>query len=155
MWPLGPIAHPTISLLFSFCLFTVMILISQRWIIVFSMHWWRIEDGMTRPPNDNTKKAFDKKSNSILLREFRISGTKRHQALLLDFVLCLMFWFSGFLCFKCICDLYKKGSRLNLRVAPQYTSYDLYCRLGPVDHPRRSLQAHVECLRWHPGSCGV
>jgi hypothetical protein len=45
------------------------------------------------PPSDNSKKAFDqkKKSNSILLREFRISGTKRHQALLLDFVLYLMF----------------------------------------------------------------
>lgn len=72
--------------------------------------WWQIEDGIPHP----TPKAFDqkttKKANSIQLREFRISGTERHFALLvpsyrfLDFMIYVV-------CCVCITWLATQSSR--------------------------------------------
>jgi hypothetical protein len=97
MWPFGPVSRP----IFHHCLFfllhfTVMINISAL-NSCFPCAWWQIEDGMPRPCQ--RPKSILKKATSILLREFRISGTKKALCLTLCSVLCSDFLLS---CVKCL-----------------------------------------------------
>lgn len=74
---LGPISHPISTIACSSFCISRWWLISQRWILVFLLRV--MTDRRWNAPTLSTtpQKAFEKKATSILLREFRISGTKK------------------------------------------------------------------------------